>query len=484
MDQSLRTKTINGVIWTFIEQLSVRGISFIVQIFLARLLFPQDFGLIAMLTIFVSIGEALTDSGITSSLIRKQNLTQNDYSTVFYLNFLVSVFVYFVLFLIAPYVSIFYDQPVLTPVLRAYSLVIILKALIGVQRTILIKEMNFRAIVKIQTPSLILAGIVGIVLARNGYGIWALVYFYLLQNLLATIQFWLYSKWKPILIFDKACLKEHFNFGYKLGLSSIISSFFSDLNNVLIGKFFGVDLLGVYNRAYVMQNLPSFIFSRSLSRITFPLFSKLQDDSKKLRVAYKKVVLNAIFWLCPLFTILFFCSENLFRILLTDKWLAAVPFFKVLCIVGIFFPLQTYNLNVVNAVGRSDLYLKATIIKRIINVVGVLVALKIGIWALVIFEAINSFLAYIINSSFAGKFINYTTYQQILDILPTLFLSIFTGYIAWLNIEFLVSSYIGNDAMILLIYLLTFGLIYYPLSYIFKFSALFDFITTVKSRKF
>lgn len=422
---SLKAKTISGLLWTFGQQIGVQGINFIVQIFLARILAPEAFGLIAMLYVFTAIGNSLADGGMTSSLIRSKELDNRDYSTVFFINVIVSLLVYFVLFISSPLIATFYNQPELSLIIKVYCLVIVIQAFNAVQTTKLTKEMNFKLQMMMQIPATIVAGVCAIFLAKLGYGVWSLVWMHLINTLLFTLQHWIFTKWKPILVIDKAKLKYHFNFGYKLTLSGLVSTIYSNVYRIIIGKFYSTSQLGYYHQANSLSMFPVTNISRALNKVTYPLFSKLSDQPLKLLEAYKNVS-KYVFWLiCPIMVYLIVFAEPIFRLLLTDKWLPAVIYFQILCAAAVFYPHSLYSLNILAAKGRSDLHLKIEIYKKVFSLIGLVLFMYLyGIIGVIIASALSMFIHFIFNAYICGKLLNYSIIKQVLAFIPVLLLTI------------------------------------------------------------
>ena len=329
---SLKQEALSGIIWTFTQQFGTQIISFVVSLVLARLLLPGDFGMIAVFSVLMAVGNVLIDSGLTNSLIRTAETDDTDFSTVFYFNLLVSVLSYLLIVLTAPWVSLFFHMPELTDIIRAYAVVLPIGAFSAIQRTIFTKKLDFKTQLKVQIPSLIISGISGIVFALTGFGVWSLVYMAIIQSVVSTVQFWIYSKWRPQRAFDKNKFNIHFNFGYKLALSALLDIVFQNIYTVLIGRFFNTTQLGYYNKANSMQQLPVTSLTGPLNRVTYPLFSKIQDNNDRLKEVYKKLMKMVIFIVAPLLTVLGVLGEPLFRFLFTEKWLPAVPYFQILCI--------------------------------------------------------------------------------------------------------------------------------------------------------
>ncbi|RIJ42782.1 lipopolysaccharide biosynthesis protein [Pontibacter oryzae] len=479
---SLSQKTISGLFWTFCQQFGVQAINFIVSIVLARLLMPEDFGLIGMLSIFISLGGTLVDSGLTSSLIRTVNPDQRDFSTVFFINLAASIVIYIILFFCAPLIADFYNKSILIDMIRVYSLTFIINAFVSVQGIRLSKEMNFKLLMTIRIPSIIGGGILGVVLAFNGFGVWSLVYMNLFQSLLSAVQLWLRSGWRPSILFDKERYITHFNFGYKLTLSGILEVIYINVYNIIIGKYFSAAQLGFYTRAQSLKQLPVDNISKALNKVTYPLFSSIQDNDAKLKMAYQKLMLQVIFWIAPILVLLAIIAEPLFRFLIGEKWLPAVPYFQILCAVGIMYPLNSYNLNILKVKGRSDVFLKLEIIKKVIITIGIVCAVPFGIYGLLYFQLIFSFIAFFINTWYSGRMINYYVGEQLKDILPEILLALIVGVVIWTVDNHYFKPNVSIDVIrISIVGILYFG-IYLSISYLSKMPATVDFKKLVLKR--
>lgn len=426
---SLKDKTISGLFWSFGEQFASTGIGFIVHIILARILLPEEFGLIAMIMVFIGIGHSLVDSGMTQSLIRTIKPDQRDYSTVFFINIFVSLLVYFCIYFIAPFIARFYDQEILTSLVRVYALIIIIQSFVTVQITRMTKEMNFRIQTIILIPSIIIGGVIGIVMALRGWGVWSLVYMALARTLVSTIQYWFYTGWRPSFIIDTNRLWHHFDFGYKLTLAGLLNTIFLNAYNIVIGKFFNATQVGFYSKADEMQRYPVKTISAALNKVTYPMFSEIQNDDKKLKSTYCRLMQQVMFWITPTLAMGFILAEPLFRLVLTEKWLPAVPYFRIMCFVGLLYPIQAYNLNVLKVKGRSDLILKLSIIKRVIITIGIIIALPYGIYGLLYFQVINALISYGLNSYYSGVFMGYPAYDQMKDLLPVILQAVVPGFL-------------------------------------------------------
>lgn len=428
---SLKARATTGLFWTILQQFGYQGINFIVQLLLARILLPEAFGVVALLQIFVAVGNNLIDSGMASSLIRNKDVGEKDYSTVFFLNIIVALALYLVLFVCSPYIAAFYDMPILSEVIKIYCLSFIISAFSLIQITKLTKEMKFKHQMLIQLPSLIIAGVISVFLANIGWGVWSIVAYNLIQNTLQSIQYWLTSKWRPVWVFDKERLKYHFNFGYKLTIASLLNSVYDNIYNIVIGKAFSPQILGLYNRAELFQLFPSKNISTALEKVTYPMFAEVQDDHQKLKKYYRDIFNLVVFFLTPTMIVLCVIAEPLFRMLLTEKWVPMVPYFQILTVVGVLHPFQRYNLNILRVKGRSDLVLKLNVIKKIILTVLIIVSVQFGIYGILISQCVFAVISVFLNTMYSSKMINYSLKEQLLDVGGIYFLSCVTALIIY-----------------------------------------------------
>jgi O-antigen/teichoic acid export membrane protein len=479
---TLRKKTVSGLSWTFAQQFGVQLVNFAVGIILARILLPSEFGLIAMLGLFIAVGNSLLDSGLASSLIRSQDLTQADYSTVFFFNLIGSVLIYVLTFLMAPYVALFYNQPLLTLILRVYALDFILNAFFSVQNARLTKEMNFKLQMTIQVPAVLVGGLLGVVLALSGYGVWSLVWMGLFQSFLSTVMHWIYSGWVPDLIFDKSSFKRHFHFGYKMTLTGLLEIIYKNIYILIIGKNYSAAQLGFYARADSISQLPISNISAVINKVTYPMFASIADDDEKLKVVYKKLMQQVLFWNAPVLILLAVIARPLFSFLLTDKWLPAVPYFQVLCLAGIMYPLHSYNLNILKVRGRSDLILKLEFIKKGLCLAGILCVIPFGIYGLLYFQLLFNFVGYYINSIYSGRLIGYPLKEQIRDIFPILTTAAFAGIFCYLT-DVLFLQYLQlNDLLRMIINGFSFFMLYMGSSLVLKLAAIHEFKQLILKR--
>lgn len=463
---SLKKQAISGVIWTFAQQFSVQLINFGVQIILARLLMPEDFGLIAMLMVFVSIGQFLMDGGMTSSLIRMKEPKQVDYSTVFVTNFAISFLIYVLVFTAAPFIANFYGYEVLKDILRIFALTFVVRSFVAVHVAKLTKEMNFKTQMKLQIPSTIVGAIVGVIMAYTGYGVWSLVWLNLTQTIVFTIQNWVFIKWRPSLSFDKNRFKYHFNFGYKLTLSGLLDTIYNDAYRIVIGKFFLPAQVGFFNQAETMRLFPVQQIGSVMGKVTYPLFSNIEGNDK-LRSAYKTTMKLVLFAVIPIMLILILIAEEGFALLFGEKWLPAVPYFQILAIASIIRPISTYNLNILKVKGRSDLFLKVEVIKKVIGVIAIVIGLPFGVMGLVISLTVVSFIFTTINMLYCGNLIEYSLWAQIKDISRLFVFGIIAYVISCLAYIYIIQNLEPNILIIILVSLL-FTTLYLPLVWFFE----------------
>jgi teichuronic acid exporter len=424
---SLKKQAISGMFWTYGQQFGGQMVTFLVSVILARLLLPEAFGLIGMLTIFIGLGTVLFEGGLTSSLIRSNELTSEDYSTVFYFNLVSSCVIYMLLFIAAPYIADFYHQPQLCSIVRIYGISFIIAAFGTVQNTILTRELKFKKQALITLPAILLSSLVGVGMAYLGYGVWSLVISAILNALFVTLFLWLSSNWYPKLVFNKNKFHQHFHYGYKLTLSGILDIFFTNIYQIIIGKFYAPAQVGYYARANSLMMLPVGNISGALNRVIFPVFSKIQDDTPKIKKAYKRVMLSVLFLITPAIVFMAVLAQPLILFLFTDKWLKMVPIFQIICFSGVLYPIHLYNLIVLQVKGRSDLFLKLEVFKKILVAIILPISLYFGFYALLWGQLISSLLALFINTHYAGKMLNYSMFSQIRDIAPIFVFAIIMG---------------------------------------------------------
>jgi len=421
---SLKQKTISGLIWSFIDSVAGQGILFIVGIILARLLSPKEFGLIGMLTIFIAISQSFIDSGFRQALIRKQDCTQADYSTVFYFNIVAGVFCYILLFVCANSISNFFHEPILKQLIRVLGLALIINSFTMIQSTLLTKRIDFKLQAKISVIASFFSGIISIYMAYTDWGVWSLVALTLLKYAINSLLLWLWNKWKPILVFSQKSFKELFSFGSKLLISGLIDTIYRNVYYVVIGKYFAAVELGYYTRAEQFKSLPSANLQSIIGRVSYPVLSTIQDDIPRLRETYKKIIRSMMLITFVLMLGMAAIARPMILTLIGEKWEPCIIYLQMLCFVGMLYPLQALNLNMLNIQGRSDLFLRLEIIKKVLAVPVIIIGVIWGIKAMLLGMIFLSLIAYYLNSYWSGRLIGYSFLEQIKDIVPSFMLAL------------------------------------------------------------
>ncbi|MEP2448767.1 MAG: lipopolysaccharide biosynthesis protein [Balneola sp.] len=420
---NLKEKTINGVFWSFIQNFSTQINAFIVGIILARLLSPREFGLIGMLTIFIALSQTLVNSGLKDALIRKSNCNQVDYSTAFFFNIAMSVFLYIALFFSANIISDFYDEPKLVNLVRVLSFTLIINAFTLIQKARLIRDINFKLITKVEVIASLLSGIIAIIMAYLGFGVWSLVAKTLLISFFTVILFWFWSKWTPSLTFSRESFRELFSFGSKLALMGVIGTIFNNIYYLVIGKYYSANQLGFYTKAEGFKDFPSKGITNIVQKVTYPVLSKLKDDKEKLNRTYIKLF-ETITFLC--FTALFGLSAisvDFTIVLLGEEWQKAGEYLQLLCFVGIFYPLDALNMNIMKVLGKSTAILNIGLLRRVLTIPVLIIGIYYGINEMIVALIVHQIISYLIYSSYAGRFIEFGTLDQVKRVAPSVFMS-------------------------------------------------------------
>ncbi|MBW6516737.1 MAG: lipopolysaccharide biosynthesis protein [Candidatus Cloacimonetes bacterium] len=456
---SLKDKTVSGLTWSFIDNFAKHGVQFIFGIILARLLTPREFGLIGMTTFFVAFLQPFVISGLPHALIRKSKCTQEDYSTVFYYNFVVSIVVYAILFLSAGVISNFFDEPKLKLIIRVSSLGIIISSVSIVQGVILSKRIDFKLLTKISIISALGAGIIGVVMAYRGFGVWSLVAKHLMIALITTLLLWIWNKWRPSLVFSWQSFKEMFSFGSKLLASSLLDTIHRHIYLLVIGKYFSAEELGYYTRATQFKKLPSENITRVVQRVSYPVLASIQEDIPRLKASYQKLIRSTMFITFVSMIGMAAVAKPMVLTLIGEQWLPSVIYLQLLCFVGMSYPLQAINLNMLQVQGRSDLFLKLEIIKKLLVIPTIFVGIFLGIKIMIGLMFFNTLIAFFINSKWSGKFIGYSSLDQLKDIFPSFLVAISMGLPVFMAGQFLrTSPLVTLTFQILLGAVLTLGL--------------------------
>ncbi len=419
MSESLTQKTIKGTSWSFIDSISSQGITFLVGLVLARLLTPDDYGLIGIITIFIAVFNSIVDSGFSSALVRKNDATDTDYNTVFVSNMVVSVVLCLALYFSSPPIARFFERPQLDALLKVMSCIVVINAFAIIQRTLLVKRIDFKTQTKISLISSITSGVIGIGMALNGLGVWSLVGQQISRQLLNTIFLWVYAKWYPKLQFSWQSFKELFGFGWKLLVSGLIDTIWREIYQVVIGKCYSPATLGQYTRASQFGSICSSNLSSIIQRVSYPVLSSIQDDKVRLKAGYKRIIKISMLLSFVLTLGMGACAESMIQVLIGDQWLPAVPFLQILCFSLMMYPLHSLNLNMLQVQGRSDLFLKLEIIKKIVAVGPLLLGIFVDIYWMLTGSVFTGLFAYYLNAYYSGPALNYSIKEQVKDILPS-----------------------------------------------------------------
>ena len=418
-EQSLKDKTVKGVACSGVDNVAQFGVSFLVSIVLARLLSPDDYGLIGIITIFTTVCTALINGGFTTALIRKKDVTDEDYSTSFIVNLGISLLLYVVIYLCSPFIAVFFHRQELVALTQVSSLGLIIGALGLVQQTRLTKLIDFKTQTKITIIASVASGIVGIVMAFMGFGVWSLVAQSLMSQGIRTILLWVANKWIPQLRFSSESFHELFGFGWKMMVSGVLDTVWKELYQVVVGKFYSPATLGQYTRAKGFSQLLSSNLTNVIQRVTYPVLSKIQDDKERMISAYRRIIKVTMFITAISMFFLGAISEPLLYCLIGPKWHEASTYLPLICISGSLYPLHAINLNMLQVQGRSDLFLGLEIIKKIIGVIPLYVCFAYGVMPMLYINLFVGILCFFLNSFYPGKLLGYSSLTQLRDIAPS-----------------------------------------------------------------
>ena len=442
MSESLKNRAVHGAKWSFIDNISNSGVTFLVGLILARLLTPAEYGIMAMIAIFIAVSNSIVDSGFSNALIRKVRIDRVDYNTVFVFNLIVSIVLYILLYTSAPAISLFFKEPVLTNVLRVIGLILIVNALGIIPRTILVRGIDFKTQTKVSIISSVSSGLVGVGMAIMGFGVWSLVWQQLSRQILNSLFLWIFCKWIPQWEFSIKSFKEMFGFGYKLLLSGLLDTLYKNIYYVIIGRCYSPAQLGQYSRAEQFNMIFSSNLTSIVQRVSYPVLSSIQEEPERLREAYRQIIKTTMLVTFACMLGLAAVAKPLIIILIGEKWLPAVSFLQIICFSGMLYPLHAINLNILQVKGRSDLFLKLEIIKKTIAVFPILIGIFYGIEYMLWGSVLTSFIAYFLNSYYSADLIRYSTIEQIRDVLPVFTVSFTIAAVMWLFSLLDISVYI------------------------------------------
>ena len=435
MVESLKKKTIRGVLWSTLERFSVQGIQFVVMIIMARMLTPKDYGLVGMLAVFIAVSQSLVDSGFSQALIRKQDRTETDNSTVFYFNIVVGLILYGILYVIAPLIADFYNEPQLIAITRIIGLSVLFNSMVVVQRALLTIKIDFKTQAKAALTAAVSSGIVGIWMAASSYGVWSIVTYQLVNLGVNVLLLWILSHWRPKWIYSWKSFHDLFGFGSKLLASGLIDTLYRNIYLIVIGKVFSASDLGYYTRAHQFTDFPSSNLTGIIQRVTYPVLCSIQNENVRLADVYRRFLRISAFVIFPLMMGLAAVAEPFVLVLLKEQWLFAATLLSIICFSMMWYPIHAINLNLLQVKGRSDLFLKLEIYKKIVGIIILCITIPMGLVAMCIGSYFSSMIALVINTYYTGKLINVGFIRQMRDLMPTFLLSVSMGAVVYFTIN-------------------------------------------------
>ena len=418
-EQSLKEKTVKGTFWSAADAFLGQGVTFIVGLVLARILTPEEYGLIGIVTIFTTVMLGIVDSGFSNALIRKLKVSDDDYCTLFYFNFFMSAVMYALLYVGAPLIASFFERPQLVELTRVMGLLLLFQALSIVQYTILSRNIDFKTKTKASVISAIISGVVGIVMAFMGYGVWSLVAQQLTRQLLYSLCLWFLNKWWPKLRFSIDSFKYMWGFGWKLLLSGLLDRIWAQLYQTVVGKFYNPATLGQYTRSKEYAGIFSNNFTSIIQRVSFPVLSQVQDDINRMVCGYRKIIKTTMFVTAVVMIFIGAVSDPLIFCLIGPQWDIAASFLPLICISMSFYPLHSINLNMLQIQGRTDIFLYLEIIKKIIAIGPICLGIFVSIYWMLIGSIITGIISFFLNSYYTGKELDYSSWMQIKDVMPS-----------------------------------------------------------------
>lgn len=460
----LKGKTIFGMIWTAVQRFGTMILSFVSNLILARLLTPDDFGAIGMLAIFIALSNNFIDGGFGAALVQKSNPEQKDYSTIFFWNLILSIFLYGLIWLCAPQIASFYEIELFCNLLRFQALILIVNALGLVQRARLRKSLQFKTLAIIDLTSSVISVSVAIISAYNGLGVWSLIAYQLSLSCCQTIGLWATHRWIPSLVFDLASFKSLFKYGGFLLISDLLNTFCDNIQGLIIGKQFSPAVMGYYTQAKKLEEVPTTSLSNIVAQVSFPIFSQIKDDSKTLYAAHRKCIHATNFINIPLMSLLIVIAQPLIVFLFTDKWLESVPFFQILCVAGLANCLQSINYQLYVAVGYSKSMFKWNILKRGVGIIMILLGATISVKGVLWGMVISFWFTYFINANLAGRVTGYNLCKQIIELIPIIIVSIISCTLAYFCSKIMPAHYLITMTAQITVFLIS----YITLSYVFK----------------
>jgi O-antigen/teichoic acid export membrane protein len=470
-----KSKIISSMVWKLLERSGAQGVQFVVQIVLARLLMPADYGMIALVTIFITLANVFVQSGFNRALVQKKDSDDHDFSSIFFLSLFIAIVLYVLLFFAAPFVAVFYEQPDFTRVLRVLSFTLFFGAVNSLQNAYITKNMLFKKHFISSLFAMVISGAIGISTAYLGWRVWALVTQQLVQQLAICLILWFTVRWRPHLYFSLERTKKLFSFGWKILVSSLLNTLYLDLRSLIIGKIYTPDMLGFFNRGQQFPKLITVNIDGSIKTVMLPAYAQYQDDIKRVKSMVRRSIVTSSFLMFPLMIGLAVIARPLVLLLLTDKWLPAVPFLQIFCFSYALTPIHSANLQAINALGRSDIFLKLEVIKKVIGLGILLVSIPFGIYAIALGMVLSGLIATFINAFPNKKLLDYHYKEQWQDIMPSLLIALAMGAavfsLNWLSLP---------AWLLLIIQICAGAALYYGLARVFKLESLSYMLTTLQ----
>jgi len=443
MTDSLKLKTLSGIMWATVERFGTTGIHFVVSILIARVLSPKDYGVVGVIMIFIALSQTFVDSGFGSAIIQSKNISKIDTSSVFYFNIFFSLLLYIILFFTAPEIELFFKMPSLATYIRVAGLVLIINALSLVQNFTLRKEINFKAISKASVSGVFVSGVVGIWMAYAEFGVWALIAQILVKAIVMTLLLWILGNWTPMFAFSFNSIKRLFSYSSKLLASSLLETAMQKLTNFIIGKWYTPVELGFFTQGKLVQQVPVSTITAVVQTVTFPVLTIIQDDKQRLKDNYRRIIKMTIYFVFPVVFFIVAAANPIILILLTEKWAPTIPIIQVLAVGTALYPIHAITLNISKVVGRTDVFFKLEIIKKVIGIAVLLSAIPFGVMAIVAAETILSFIFYWFNGHFNGKLIDYKVSEQLKDIVPIYFSAVIMAIVVYIAGLFFKNIYLS-----------------------------------------
>lgn len=474
---SVKKKFISGVLWESVGSFSSMGIQLIVTIVIARILTPAEFGIIGILSVFMTLGQILLDSGFSQALIQKKEASQIDFSSVFFLNMIVGIILYLILFFISPYIALFYKEPNLTTYARVLFLIIPINSFGLIQNVIIQKELTFKKTATASVLSAVISGVVGVSMAYSGFGVWALVWQQITANVSRTVLYIIQRQWMPIFTISVKTIKEMFAFSVNLMLHSIVNTLMKNIHTLVIGRFFPLAQVGYYNQAKKFEQISSSTITAIVMKVSFPALVQKRDEPHLLRTAYSKIFVTSVYFVAPIMLFLMSVAEPLFRLLLTEKWLPAVPYFQILCLYGMMVPLLQISYNLYKLYRRGRLLLLIDSFRHLLLIFSIIITISYGVESMLIGQVVISIFIVLLNLHRSGKLISTSLYDQLKKILPIYFLSAFIGVVIYLLPNF------DSDFLTLLFSAIVYLCVYLYASKLMKLEGYFELMLILKSLK-